>query len=414
MNLNIENARAARLPLRALTVLVLAAAVSSCATIKNFFNDAKKENLEPPTPLTEFAPSVNVQKVWGERIGKGADTTGARMHPAYADGKLYAAGIDGTIAALDAQTGRTLWQKRLGRRGGFILHHGKNSLAWSGGPGVSGDLLVVGSIQGIVQALDAGSGAEKWVTQLSSEVITAPAIADGIVVVRTNDGRITGLDAADGTRKWTYDRASVPILTLRGNSAPHVMNGAVFAGEDNGKVVALRLGDGNPLWEQLLAPGEGRSEIDRLQDIDGTVSIGDGVIYAAGYHGQVAALIAESGRPVWSHELSSYTGVSVAPTQVYVADADSAVWALDLRTGASNWKQEGLKYRWVSETAAQDDFAVMGDMEGWVHWLAASDGKFAARMRLSKNPIQAAPVVVGEMVYVEDTDGEVGAYRIAK
>ena len=399
---------------RALTLLLLAAAVSGCATIKNIFNDVKKENLEPPTPLTEFTPSVTVQKVWGERVGKGAAKTGARMRPAYADGKLYAAGIDGTIAALDAQTGRTLWQKRLGSRHGFILHHGKNSLEWSGGPSVSGDLLVIGSIEGVVQALDAGSGAERWHTQLSSEVISAPAIADGIVVVRSNDGRLVGLDAADGSRKWTFDRAAVPILSLRGNSAPHVVNGAVFAGEDNGKVVALRLGDGSPLWEQVLAPGEGRSEIERMQDVDGTVAIGDGVIYASGYRGQVAALIAESGRPLWSHELSSYTGVAVAPTQVYVADADSAVWALDLRTGASNWKQDGLKYRWVGECAMQGDTVVMGDQEGWVHWLAAGDGKFAARARLSKNPIQAAPVVVDDTAYIEDIDGEIGAYRIVK
>lgn len=399
---------------RALTLLILAAAVSGCGTIKNFFNDVKKENLEPPTPLTEFTPSVNVQKLWSDRIGKGAAKTGARMRPAYADGKLYAAGIDGTIAALDAQTGRTLWQKRLGSRHGFILHRGKNSLEWAGGPSVAGDLLVVGSIEGIVQALDAGSGAERWQVQLSSEVISAPAIADGIVVVRTNDGRLYGLDATDGSRKWAFDRASVPILSLRGNSAPHAVNGAVFAGEDNGKVLALRLADGSPLWEQLLAPGEGRSEIERIQDVDGTVAVGEGVIYASGYRGQVAALIAESGRPIWSHELSSYTGVAVAATQVYVADADSAVWALDLRTGASNWKQEGLKYRWVSESAAQDDTVVMGDQEGWVHWLSASDGKFAARARLSKNPIQSAPVVVGDVAYVEDIDGEVGAYRIAK
>jgi len=399
---------------RAVTVLALATAFGGCATIKNFFNDVKKENIEPPTPLTEFTPSVNVQKLWSERVGKGAAKTGARMRPAYADGKIYAAGIDGTVAALDAQSGRTLWQKRLGSRHGFILHRGKNSLEWSGGPSVAGDLLVIGSIEGVVQALDANSGAERWQVQLSSEIISAPAIADGIVVVRSNDGRLVGLDAQDGSRKWTFDRASVPILSLRGNSAPHVANGVVYAGEDNGKVIALRVGDGSPQWEQLLAPGEGRSEIERMQDVDGTVAIGDGVIYASGYRGQVAALIAETGRPLWSHELSSYTGVAVATTQAYVADADSSVWALDLRTGASNWKQDGLKYRWVSESAAQDDLVVLGDQEGWVHWLAGSDGKFAARARLSKNPIQAAPVVVGEVAYVEDIDGEIGAYRLAK
>ena len=399
---------------RALTLLVLAAAVSGCATIKGWFNDVKKENLEPPTPLVEFAPSVNVQKVWSDRIGKGPDRSGARMQPAYADGKIYAAGVDGTIAALDAQTGRTIWQKKLGSRHGFILHRGKNSLEWSGGPSVSGDLLVIGSLEGIVQALDAGTGAERWVAQVSSEVISPPAIGDGTVVVRSNDGRLYGLSTADGSRRWIFDRATVPVLSLRGNASPHIANGVVVAGEDNGRIVAVRVADGTPVWEQSLSPGEGRSEIERLQDVDGQLVIGDGVIYAAGYRGQVAALIAETGRPLWSHELSSYTGVSVAPTQLYIADADSSVWALDLRTGASNWKQDGLKYRWASEPATQQDFVVIGDQEGWVHWLSASDGKFAARTRLSKDPIQSAPVVVGDMAYVEDVDGVIGAYRVGK
>lgn len=399
---------------RALTLLVLAAAVSGCATIKGWFNDVKKENLEPPTPLTEFAPSVNVQKVWSERVGKGAGRSGARTRPAFADGKIYAAGVDGTIVALDAQSGHALWQKKLGARHGFIFHHGKNSLEWAGGPSVSGDLLVIGSLEGVVQALDAGSGTERWTAHVSSEVVSAPAIGDGVVVVRTNDGRLYGLDAHDGSQRWIFDRATVPILSLRGTSAPHIANGIVYAGEDNGRVVALRASDGSPAWEQTLSPGEGRSEIERLQDVDGVVAVNDGVVYASAYRGQVAALIAETGRPVWSHELSSYTGVSVAPTQIYIADADSAVWALDLRTGASNWKQEGLKYRWVSEPAAQQDFVVVGDQEGWVHWLAGADGKFAARTRLSKNPIIAAPVVAGDMIYVEDTDGEIGAYRVGK
>ena len=399
---------------RALTLLALATAVSGCATIKGWFNDVKKENLEPPTPLVEFPPSANVQKVWSERIGGGAYRSGARLHPSVVDGKLYAAGIDGTVAALDAQTGHTLWQKKFGKRHGFILHHGKNSLEWAGSPSVSGDLLVVGSLEGVVQALDANSGAERWSTTLSSEVISEPAIGDGVVVVRTNDGRLYGLDAKDGTKRWTYDHATVPILSLRGNSSPHIANGVVIAGEDNGRVVALHAADGSPVWEQLIAPGEGRSEIERLQDVDGVVDVLDGVVYASGYRGQVAALVAETGRPLWSHELSSYTGVAVAPTQVYVADADSSVWALDLRTGASNWKQDGLKYRWASEAAAQNDFVVIGDQEGWVHWLSAADGKFAARTRLSKNAIQSAPVVVGDMAYVEDVDGVIGAYRVAK
>jgi outer membrane protein assembly factor BamB len=393
---------------------MLAVAVSGCATIKGWFNDVKKENIQPPTPLTEFAPSVTVQKVWDEHVGKGADTTGARLAPFYADGKLYASGADGTIAVFDAGTGHTLWSKHLGQRHGFILHHGKNSLRWTGGPAVDGNLLVVGSLEGVVQAFDAGSGAERWQAQVSTEVVAPPAIADGVVVVRTNDGRLYGFDANDGSRKWIYDRSTVPILSLRGNGTPRIVDGVIYAGEDNGRVIAVRLTDGALLWEQILSPGEGRSEIERLQDADGGLAVVDGVVYASAYRGLVAALIAQSGRPLWTHAVSSYTGVGMAPTQVYVVDSDSVVWALDLRTGSSDWKQDGLKYRWLSGASAVGDYVVVGDLDGYVHWLSASDGKLAARARLSKHAIQAAPLVVGDMVYVEDIDGEIAAYRVGK
>jgi outer membrane protein assembly factor BamB len=392
----------------------LALAATGCQTIKNIFNDVKKENIEPPTPLTEIVPAVQVQKLWEERIGKGSDKSGVRMSPALADGKLYAAGTDGTVSALDAATGKTLWSKHLGSRHGFIWHHGNNSLRWAGGPGTDGNLLVVGSLEGVVQAFDAATGNERWNTQLSSEVIAAPIIVDGIVVVRTNDGRLYGLDANDGSRKWTFDRTTVPVLTLRGNASPKVADGLVYSGADNGKIIALTLADGKTAWEQTVSTGEGRTEIERIQDADGPIAVVDGVVYASGYHGQVAALTAQTGRPLWTHVLSSYTGVGVAPTQVYVADTDSAVWALDLRTGASNWKQEGLKYRWLSPVVSVGDYAVVGDLEGFVHVLDGSDGKIVGRARLSKHPIEAAPVVVNDTVYIEDVDGAVGAWRISK
>ena len=410
-----RRSRLVRAPLRALALVALVAAMTGCATIKGWFNDTKKENIEPPTKLAEnFVPSINVQKVWSERIGKGAEKTGARMHPAYADGKLYAASTTGVIEAFDATNGRSLWSKSFGKRGGFIWHHGSNSVRWAGGPSVDGDLLVVGSLEGGVQAFAAADGAERWTAQLSSEIIAAPAIGSSMVIVRTHDGHIVGLDRANGSRKWTYDRAAVPLLSLRGNSAPLLVNDIVYSGQDNGKVVALRASDGAVLWEQTLSPGEGRTEIDRLQDVDGQIVFDDNVVYASGYRGQTVALVAQTGRPIWTRELSSFGGVAVSASQIYLADNDSNVVALDLHSGSSEWKQDGLKYRWLSEPAVQGDTVVFGDLEGWVHWLSISDGKLVGRERLSKDPIQSAPVVVGDMVYVEDIYGVIGAYRVSK
>jgi outer membrane protein assembly factor BamB len=401
--------------LRTLTLAALVVTMTGCATIKGWFNDTKKENIEPPTKLVEqFTPSISVQKIWSARIGKGAEKTGALMRPAYADGKLYAASTTGVVEAYDAASGHSLWSKQLGGRSGFIWHHGKNSVRWAGGPSVDGDLVVVGTLEGSVQAFAAGDGAERWKTQLSSEIISAPAIGAGMVVVRTHDGHIYGLDRTDGSRKWTYDRATVPLLSLRGNGAPMLVDGIVYSGQDNGKVIALRASDGAVLWEQTLSPGEGRTEIDRLQDVDGQIVVADNVVYTSGYRGQTEALIAQTGRPIWTHELSSFSGVAISASQIYLPDADSNMVALDLRSGSSEWKQDALKYRWLSEPAVQGDNVVVGDLEGWVHWLSISDGKLTGRERLSKNPIRSAPLVVGDVVYVEDIYGELAAYRVGK
>jgi outer membrane protein assembly factor BamB len=387
-------------------VAALATALSGCTWLKSL---GKKDNVAPPTPLTEFTPLTQVERLWTANVGGGAGDSGARLAPGVVDGRVYAAGIDGSVAALDAASGRTLWQKRLGERSGW-LRRGGNSLRWSGGPAVHGDLLVVGGLDGQLHALSAQDGADRWHVQLTSEVISAPALTDEVVVVRTNDGRLVGLNAADGSSKWIFDQ-SVPALSLRGNSTPLIANGVVYDGFDNGKVVAVRADDGAEQWVQALSAGEGRTEVERLSDVDGNLVTDGAALYGAGYRGQVAALSLDSGRPLWQRDLSSYVGAAVSGNAVVVVDADGNVWAFDRETGVNLWKQDQLKYRWLSAPAIQGKYVAVGDSEGYVHWLSLDEGKFAARERLSRKAIEGAPLVVDDVLYVEDVKGHIGAYR---
>lgn len=360
----------------------------------------KKENIAAPKELVELTPTLSVKEVWSRNIGKGAGKSGIRMRPTLADGKLYTAGLDGDVRAFDAASGREIWKKNVDFR-------------LAGGPGVAGDVLVVGGLDGDVIAFDAHSGAERWKTRVSAEVVAAPAVGQGMVFVRCNDGRVYALDAGDGKQRWIYDRATVPLLSLRGTGAPVIAGDAVLSGSDAGRLVALRTSDGAAIWEQPLTTGEGRTELERLSDVDGELAVDGDVVYAAAYRGQVAALSALNGRQIWNRALSSYTNVGVSASQVYAVDADSAVWALDRTSGSSMWKQDALEHRWLSGPAVQGDYVIVGDLEGYVHWLSISDGKVAARERLSKKAIQATPVVMGDLVFVEDVDGKVGAFRAA-
>lgn len=376
-------------------MVILAGNLGGCNWVKGL---GKKDNVEPPTPLVEFAATTQVQKLWSGSAGSGSGLTGARMSPAVVGDRLYVASVDGDIQALEATSGRRLWSVEM------------KHMAWSGGPAANADMVVVGSLNGQVSAFSALDGSELWHVLLSSEIISAPAIGSNVIAVRAQDGRLYGLDPADGARRWVYEQ-TVPLLSLRGDSSPLIGNGFVFDGFDTGRLVAVRESDGATAWSQVLAAGEGRTEVERLADSDGQLVLDNGEIFATSYRGQIAAFNADSGRPSWGRDLSSYAGLAVSSAAVVVSDAEGNVWAFDRQSGANLWKQAGLLHRWLSPPAIVGNYAVVGDLEGYVHWLNLTDGSFAARERIGKTAIESAPVVSGDVVFVESADGKLAAFR---
>jgi outer membrane protein assembly factor BamB len=390
-----------------LIVAIALLALSGC-------RNSKKENVQPPHELTDITPTVAVTRVWKESVGGGASDSGVRMRPAYADGVLYAASADGSVAAFDASSGKTVWEHSSRTHGWFGWGDKKRTDAfYAGGPAVADGMFVVGTLDGHVYALDAKDGSQRWQATLPSEVISAPAIVGGLVIVRTNDGRVYGLDAGSGERKWVYDQSTVPLLSLRGNGPLLVANGVVFFGADDGHLIALRMDNGEKLWDLPLASGEGRTDIDRLDDADGGLVLDGNTLYAAAYHGQLTAIDGPSARPLWKKPFSTYTTLDIGGNALIGVDDHSDVWAFDKTSGSDMWKQDALQWRWLTAPAVQGDYVVLGDLQGYVHWLQIGDGKIAARERLSRKAIRAQPLVAGDMVYVEDVEGNIGAYRIA-
>ncbi len=380
-----------------IAVLPLALAVSGC----KWFKSPSKENLEPPTELVEFSATASVSKLWSRNLGEGTGLAGTRLTPAYSNGKVYASDIEGGVYALNADSGAELW------------HVEWKDLETGSSPTVAEGVVAVGTLDGEVIALDADTGAERWRAAVSSEVVAAPAIGNGVVVARSYDGRLFGLNLTDGTRRWVFDRG-VPLLSLRGNGPPLIAGDAVFVGYDNGKIAALGLQDGTLRWEQALSETQGRTELERMNDVDGTlhVSTTGGELYAVNFNGQIGALAIDSGRLLWSREMSSYAGVALAGDKLFVADANGIVWSVDARSGSSLWKQEGLAHRWLGSPEVVDNYVVIGDLEGFVHWLDAETGAFAARQRVGDKGIRSAPLVVGNTVYVSGAEGDIAAFRV--
>jgi outer membrane protein assembly factor BamB len=381
-------------------VLLCVFALAGCSTVKGWFAGKGKDKANEPAELTKFTPTANVSKLWSANAGKGEGFLGARQGPVVADGRVYAAAVKGGVHAFDLQTGAKVWTY-------------ESDLGLSGGPGAGDGLVVVGGLEGDVIALDAATGAEKWKAKVDNEVIAAPAVGQGMVFVRSNDGRVTAFDAATGERRWFWNH-DLPTLTVRGNDAPTLGPGYVFVGNDDGTVSALALADGRELWSQVVAQPDGRTELDRMADIDGTPVLDGTVLYATSFKKQTMAIEAPSGRPVWARDNGGSGRVGLASDRVVVADPAGTVWALDKASGGALWSQPVLARRNLTSVAVQGDYAVVGDFDGYLHWLKLDTGELAARERTGRDPLRAAPVVADGILVAEDTDGGLSAYRIGQ
>jgi len=384
----------------------LIASVAGCSTVKGWMHKAAaSDNVHRPAELAKITPSISVQRLWSRSTGKGERTLGLRDHPTIADGRVYVVDSYGpNLTAIDLASGRDIWKTR-------------TKLRLTGGPGVGSGSVVAGSVNGDVVAFSADTGAERWRMKLSSEIISTPLIAGDIVIVRTGDGHVVAMDLADGKRRWAFERP-LPTLSLRGNPSPILGgNGLVYLGYEDGTLVALRTQDGVKVWDQVVAQPDGRSELDRMADIDGDVVASPDGIYAASYKGKVAAFNPDNGNPLWEHSLVSYGGLARGGDTLYVSDAAGVVWALDHASGGALWKQEALGYRWLSEPAVQGAYVVVGDLDGYLHWMRADSGAIVAREKAgSRNDaIRGTPQVSADGILVVETiKGKLAAYRISK
>lgn len=270
-------------------------------------------------------------------------------------------------------------------------------------------MVLVGTGKAEVISMSAETGEIIWRTRVTSEVLAAPQISGNIIIVRTIDGKIVGLGSEDGKRLWIYDR-SVPSLTLRGTSAPVIAQGLVISGFDEGRLVAIELQTGKLVWETRIALGTGRSELERMVDIDSEPVIVDNMIYVATFQGRIASLALESGRILWTRDIPSYAGICADKYAVYVTDDNSEIWALDRITGASIWKQDKLAARQITAPENYGNMIAVGDLEGYVHWLAKSSGEIVARKQVSDNKIIASPISHENFLYSFASDGALSAY----
>ena len=373
---------------RTLALLSVLAVLAACD---------KDKTAEPPAELVDVKQTLPVERLWSTSVGGGGEKLRLALGLAAGDDVLYAASRKGKVRALDATTGRALWEADT-----------KADLA--AGPSFGDGLVVVGTSSGTVIALEATDGKQRWRVQVGGEVLAAPLVAGDRVVVRTVDGRLIALNAADGTETWMVEDL-VPRLTLRGTSPPVRAGDAVIGGFDSGRVMAVSIPTGDILWQAQVSTPRGRSELERLADIDAAVRVAGDEVYAIGYQGRIAMIARDSGQIWWTRDLSSYRDVGMDDDQLYVASSDGDVVALRRRDGGVVWQQTGLKRRGLGAPVVHGGAVVVGDFDGYLHWLDRDTGRFVARERPGSTRFATAPIVIGERLFVIDDAGEIAAFR---
>jgi outer membrane protein assembly factor BamB len=375
------------------------AVASALAALLGLAACSKDKSIDQPAKLTPLSASLRVQRVWTAAVDdKKAVALRLGLGLSVAGNRVYAAGHRGDVLGLDLASGHVAWRARI-------------RAPLSGGTAASGELVLVGSSDGQLFALNPADGAIRWKVRLNGEVLAPAAISERLIAVRTVDGKLHALSPSDGHELWSQEQ-QVPRLSLRGTARPVIAGELVLCGFDNGKVLAANMNDGSVQWEATITPAHGRTELERLADIDSAVRVSGQDVYTVGFQGRVAMLALETGQIWWSHEASSYRGLTLDEDALYVATADGELVALKARTGAEIWRQKALLHRGLSAPAIMDNAVVAADFQGYVHWLDKASGALAARVATGKVRISTAPVVVGNMVLVINDRGQISAFRV--
>ncbi len=341
-------------------VLLVAVVVSSTAMAAK-----KSPQLIQQEMLAEFDNRLATEPLWSKRISVSLGKRFIKLQSVQGGDVLYSTDWRGAVYAIDSTSGETLWQHQVGE----IV---------SGGLTLASELLLLGTSEGRLIALNSTDGTEAWRSQLSSEILSAPLLADGHVVVHSNDGYVYGLSASDGEQLWAY-QYKVPALTLRGTSAPIYAGGLVLVGLDNGKLVALDIQSGSVRWLQTVAVPRGRSELQRMVDIDAApIKVGN-VLYVVSYQGRVAALDIATGRVIWIREFSSFGGMAADSESLYVSDAEGHVSAINQATGATLWTQRKLAGLELTRPLISKGVLIVAADDGYLYWLVTESGELLSR-----------------------------------
>lgn len=354
------------------------------------------DNTIPPNPLEDFTQTLNVQTLWSAQPTSGGTQTYLRLTPAVNAKQVFVDGYNGEVVSLDSQTGQEIWRVDL-------------NINLTSGVAILGNAIYLVSESGEVYALSVKDGSTIWETSVSSEVLATPTAIGGAVYVKSIDGALTAFSASDGRQLWRYTQP-VPSLILHEESQPVIAGHYVVVGFANGKLAVINRQTGHALWARAVSEPQGATDVERMVDIDMSPVVVNGVVYVATYQGYIAAFELQSGKMLWRHKISSYTGIAADAGRLYISDAQSYLWSFAQSSGAVAWRQTHLLGREITGPVLLGNNVLVADGYGYVHWMNKSSGQFVARSSV-EDPVNIDPVVYGNVAYIYTVNGGLYAFK---
>jgi outer membrane protein assembly factor BamB len=390
--------------------LVVLSLLAGCS----WFGDKKDEEVIEPAKLSRIAAELNLRPLWSVSVGKGAADKAIKLEPGLSESRVFAASADGRVVAVEQGSGRKIWEqdiRKLYTESEINHAFAKDVDVITGGVGAGEGLVLVGSAAGEVVALNQSDGSMAWRGEVSSEVLAPPQILNDLVVAQSIDGHVTGFDALSGERRWSF-ATSIPALTLRGTSTPILRADVLIAAFSNGRIALIDPERGVAAIDERIAAAKGRSDLERLVDIDGKMVFQGGRLYAVSYQGKLVAIDLSAGRPLWSQDASSVVGLGSGFGNVYLAEADDQLSALDMDSGRVQWETEALLHRDITVPVPVSSYVAVGDFEGYIHVLAQSDGRFVARRKVDGKGVYTPITADGSRLYVMGNSGKLSAFEL--
>jgi outer membrane protein assembly factor BamB len=389
-----------------LAIALLSLGLSACSSTD------EEDEATKVAELTEINQTFEADVLWESSVGNGVSDYFSRIKPNVAYGKLYSASREGDVVAFELKNGDEIWSTDLsdikGDRGFF---DSRRSALLNGGP-ISGiQKIFIGSENGEVFALDADTGKLDWQGKVKGEVIAAPAIDAGILVVNTASGVIKAFNASNGQDEWQIEQ-EVPALTLRGVSSPAISSGGVMVGSADGTLSVYILESGQQGWTIEVGEAVGSTQLERVIDVDSTPLIYGDKVYSISVKGRLTAVDLRTGRMIWERQYSSYHDLSIDGNTIFLTDVKGHVYAVDRQNGFEKWSQLSLTNRGVTGPAVVGNYIVVGDFEGYLHFIDQVSGDIVSRHEVDSSGLNITPTVHENIIYAQSRNGDLQAIKI--